>query len=163
LEYDLNTNRFIWQDSPRERLRAWRDFRKGIAKQDKLQALEHCTGWWSSVPIGTRSIDPYTPSTWPTAWELLYYNDFCEHSRGVGMYYTLWYAGITDIEIHLVECSEKNDLMTLIIVDKTWVLNYNWAIVDKLSEIQDSLKIVEKFTGVPVNQVVLPQQEEIKY
>ena len=79
------------------------------------------------------------------------------------MYYTLWYAGITDIEIHLVECSEKNDLMTLIIVDKTWVLNYNWAIVDKLSEIQNSLKIVEKFTGVPVNQVVLSQQEEIKY
>ena len=79
------------------------------------------------------------------------------------MYYTLWYAGITDIEIHLVECSEKNDLMTLIIVDKTHVLNYNWATVDKLSDIQNSLKIVEKFTGVPVNQVVLSHPEEIKY
>ena len=89
------------------RLKAWRLFRKGIANKDVEHALEECIKWWRSVPIGVRSIDPYTPDTWPTAWELLYYNDFCEHSRGVGMYYTLWYAGIKDIEMQLVSCNEN--------------------------------------------------------
>lgn len=163
MEYDLNSNRFIWQDSPKSRLKAWRDFRKNIANEDRLEALKYCAEWWSSVPIGARNIDPYSPDTWPTAWELVYYNNFCEHSRGVGMYYTLWYADIKDVEIHLVNCSEKCDLLTLIVVDKTWVLNYNWATVDEYESIKNKLTLVEKFSGVPVNQVVLKQEHTVKY
>ena len=163
MEHDLKSNSYIWQDSPTLRLKAWREFRKGIAKQDKLKALEYCAKWWSTVPIGVRSIDPYTPSTWPTAWELLYYNDFCEHSRGVGMYYTLWYADFKDVEIQLVECAKQNDLLTLIIVDKTHVLNYNWGTVEEMKDIQHHLKLVERFDGLPVNQAVLKQEETFKY
>ena len=79
------------------------------------------------------------------------------------MYYTLWYADIKDVEIQLVECTNKNDLLTLIVVDKTHVLNYNWSTVEKLTDIENSLKLVERFDGVPVNQAVLKQDETIKY
>lgn len=79
------------------------------------------------------------------------------------MYYTLWYAGFKDVEIQLVECAKQNDLLTLIIVDKTHVLNYNWGTVEKMNDIQSHLKLVERFDGLPVNQAVLKQEETIKY
>ena len=145
------------------RLKAWRLFRKDIANEDVEHALEECIKWWRSVPIGVRSIDPYTPDTWPTAWELLYYNDFCEHSRGLGMYYTLWYAGIKDIEMQLVSCNEKCELITIIIVDNKWVLNYNYNTLDTIKDIYTNLEVIEKFNNVPIIKAVLPKDQIVKY
>lgn len=141
----MEHNRLIWLESPRQRLKEWRTFRTELATMDIPVALSLVAKWWSTVPIGARSIDPYDHTAWPTAWELLYENSFCEHSRGVGIYYTLHYAGVENLEVQLVSDDVYNDLLTIVLVDNTHVLNYTHGTVEHLKDIQSNFRVLEKF------------------
>ena len=79
------------------------------------------------------------------------------------MYYTLWYAGIKDIEMQLVSCNEKCELITIIIVDNKWVLNYNYNTLDTIKDIHTNLEVIEKFNNVPIIKAVLPKDQIVKY
>jgi len=138
-------NRLIWLESPRQRLKEWRNFRADLATMELPVALDLVAKWWSTAPIGPRAIDPYDPNTWPTAWELLYENSFCEHSRGIGIFYTLHYAGVDNIEVQLVSDDVQNDLITIILVDNAWVINYTHSVVEHINDISSNYRVLEKF------------------
>jgi hypothetical protein len=60
------------------------------------QHLEHCddpidvvTQFFESLPKVKIYTDPYDQDTWPTPWELITENEFCDFNRILGICYTL--------------------------------------------------------------------------
>ena len=130
----METNtRLNWQDSPEQRLRTFRSFR--INYENKT--LEHCTestlDFYSQIPIGSMSIDPYDINTWLNIWQMLHSNDFCEFNRALLYAYTLHYLG-HPCEVQVGK-TKNNHHMLCVIDDKVLNVEYNSAIgIDWLAQ-----------------------------
>lgn len=128
----------IWQASPEERLKYWRDFRKELEHLDDLECLQAVVDWWKMAPLSTRSIDPYYSDEWPDPWQLLYEGDFDENSIALGMAYTL-HLMEWPCHIKLVQDINQSFLGLVVIVDDKHVLNYNYGSVDDHSVLTNSV------------------------
>ena len=70
-----------------DRLIEWRSFRESLtSKNDPVQAV---IDFWNSVPEVTRNVDPYDETTWPTPWEMIEENKYCEFTKLLAIAYTL--------------------------------------------------------------------------
>jgi len=71
-------------------------------------------------PWVTLNADPWTTETWPSPWELIDENQYCEFSRLLGICYTLQ---LTDkfsqstFEIHIAIDNERSSTYYLLYVD----------------------------------------------
>lgn len=84
--------RTAFQCGAKDRLKAWRDFRLHIKDHSLDEQIVQAVEWWSQVPLSsTDTIDPYSPTTWPTPWEMLHEGSICEYSAMLGVAYTLYY------------------------------------------------------------------------
>ena len=106
------------------RLSLWQDFRTELdASSDPLQSV---IDLYQNAPTVSINCDPWDSSTWPTPWELLAENEYCEYCIILGMCYTLQ---LTDkfsqasFEIHIVVDKENSDRMYLLHVGNM-VLGY---------------------------------------
>lgn len=136
----------IWATIPNdERLRLWkvlRDESKGLSAEIQAEGIAK---FCSHMPIGSRSIDYYSPEDWPTPWEILYHGSFCTSSISLLIFYTFVLINDTDkIELYLVE--DSDDIYLLPVINDLLVLNYELSKVSKLAEIKDHFKILKIFT-----------------
>lgn len=136
----------FWLLDSMSRLKDFRDFRVGLSEENNLEVkLQMIVDKWKLVPISTRIIDPYSPHTWPTPWELLHENNYDENCVAVIIFHIL---NMIDIEskILLVEHKEKTFLKLIILVDDNYVLNYSYGNVESKSELKNCniLEIWEK-------------------
>ena len=70
-----------------QRLSEWSAFRDTLeASEDPLQDV---INYYNKVPTVSINTDPYTPSTWPSPWELVNENMYCDFCRVLGMCYSL--------------------------------------------------------------------------
>ena len=105
------------------RLRSWYDLRTTVEKTDTLTKCVEIDKWWQQAPLVAHYLHPLDIQQWPSPWELLVDNTFCPIARGLGMVYTLWLSGITDIDF--VEAIDRHDETTsIVIVDSRYILNY---------------------------------------
>ena len=75
--------------------------------------LEDClaavNSWWVRVPINSRYLHWDDSDRWPTPWELLNDNIFCDVARALGMLYTLAIIDRPDIsELSMFQTDEDN-------------------------------------------------------
>ena len=61
---------------------------------------------------------------WPDPWELLSENTYCEVARALGMCYTLYLIGITDIEMVLAKNNIAEDVVLVLVDNAKYILNY---------------------------------------
>jgi hypothetical protein len=128
--------------SSQQRCDLWKDFRNQIASLDKEQQKESVADFFRDVPIGTRSIDFYTPEAWPLPWEILYYEEFCENTISLLIYYTLKLLD-HDVAIWLID--DGSDRFLVAVVDNQDVLNYELGTISKLANLQSNLKVLDTF------------------
>jgi hypothetical protein len=133
----------VWQLAPEQRLKEWRKLRKQIEDMDDDECLDILNEWWSSAPLSSRVIDPYSNEHWPDPWKLLYNGDLDENVIGLGMAYTLELIG-WECELLLVQSVEKGMLRLIIVVDEDKVLNYNHNEI-ATAEVLDDLEIIKKW------------------
>lgn len=70
-----------------DRLQAWIDFRETLeTSQDPLQDT---IDYYNKYPLVSIHTDPWTPETWPTPWELISENEYCQYCILLGICYTL--------------------------------------------------------------------------
>ena len=70
-----------------QRLSEWSTFRDSLeASEDPLQDV---INYYNKIPTVSIQTDPYTPSTWPSPWELINENMYCDFCRVLGMCYPL--------------------------------------------------------------------------
>jgi hypothetical protein len=70
-----------------DRLKVWHDFRAGLSTDNN--PIQSAIDFWSDAPESPRNIDPYDESTWPTPWEMIQENSYCEYTRILAIAYTL--------------------------------------------------------------------------
>tara|TARA_B110000879_G_scaffold59092_1_gene82983 strand:+ start:1086 stop:1406 length:321 start_codon:yes stop_codon:yes gene_type:complete len=70
-----------------DRLILWREFRTSLESvQDPIQ---EAIDFYNQAPYCLIAADPFTPSSWPTAWELLEENNYCAFVKILAICYTL--------------------------------------------------------------------------
>ena len=80
----------MWTLTPQERMRFWLDFRKSISEIPIADAIEKTNHLWSYAPFLRYYLTTDDISKWPTPWELIYENEYCDLARALGIVYTLW-------------------------------------------------------------------------
>ena len=68
-----------------ERLTNWFDLRNDISNLDLETALNKVNSWWFDVPFVNKHLHPQDVQNWPSPWEMLADNLYCDLARGLGM------------------------------------------------------------------------------
>jgi hypothetical protein len=96
--------------------------------------------------------DPYDRSTWPTPWELVSENEYCEFNLILGICYTLQLTDrFKDIKptIHIaVDNVSKTVYYLLLIEDKIYGYDIGWSAV---ADLPKSLKIQKIYNMHPLH------------
>jgi len=141
----------IFQSSYEARLQDWFQLRNSVSSlplQDQCVTIDK---WWQTAPLVTHHLHPHDMDNWPNPWELLSENTYCEVARALGMCYTLYLIGVTDIEMVLAKNNIAEDVVLVLVDNAKYILNYwpNTVISNSLAEFTvvqklDITKITEK-------------------
>ena len=106
------------------RLRSWYELRsqiEGTLIQNKCVEIDE---YWQRAPLVNHHLHILDVSSWPGPWDLLVENTYCTVARALGMCYTLFLTGVTDIE--LVEATDNNgeDVVLVLVDNAKYILNY---------------------------------------
>ena len=101
-----------------DRLIVWRQFRNGLeSAQDPIQ---EAIDYYNQAPYCLIAADPFTPSSWPTAWEIIEENNYCAFVKILAICYTLQLTDVlsqASYEIHITRDREKSATYYLLYVD----------------------------------------------
>lgn len=133
-----------------DRLLYWHEFRKKLETSD--DPLQDVIDAYNQIPLVSIQTDPWDQATWPTPWELLLENEYCEYCKLLGMCYTLQltdsFSG-SNFEIHIGIDEENKSYFYLLIIDDR-VLNYEADRHVHRSEIPKSFKPQTKYQLPPI-------------
>lgn len=143
----------IWNTIPNEeRLRLWKKLRDDITGLSLDKQLAGVSKFCSQMPIGSRSIDYYTPDDWPTPWEILFHGSFCTSSISLLMYYTLTLVDPTQkVELYLVE--DPDGVFLLPVINDHFLLNYELGKVNSVDIIKNDTKILKIYTSSDIKEI----------
>lgn len=135
----------IWNAIPNdERLRLWKKLREDLKELTLEKQLEETAKFCASIPFGSRTLDYYSPTDWPTPWEILFYGSFCTSSISLLMYYTFILTPVDAIvELHLVE--DDDGIYLLPVINNQFVLNYELGKVSMYPEIKNNFKVLKTY------------------
>jgi hypothetical protein len=133
----------FWNNSdPEERIAYWRAFREEIQDLPLEEQLNKVAEFFANLPIGSRSIDYYTPKSWPTPWEILHYRLFCENAASLLMYHTLTLL-LKDSKVEIILIEDDRNRYLVPIIDNKYILN---IIPGQISKIHDvTFKVIDRF------------------
>lgn len=70
-----------------DRLFEWNRLRKNL--EHSVNPIEDTVSYWQTIPCCSRNCDPYDSSTWPSPWEMIEENSYCEFTKLLAIAYTL--------------------------------------------------------------------------
>ena len=108
-----------------ERLQLWKQFRKGLEKVE--DPIQEAIDFYNQAPYCLIAADPFTPSSWPTAWELLEENNYCAFVKILAICYTLQLTDVlsqASYEIHITRDNENSETYYLLFVNDI-VIGFN--------------------------------------
>jgi len=134
---------------PSERLILWKSFRNSLNNSNS--PIEEIAEFFSSVPIGLRSVDYYDSTTWSTPWEILYHGTFCKSSVALMIYYTATLLpGNYNPEVVLI--NDGTDMYLAVIIGQH-LLNYLPAKSILLDDALTDIKIVDRFDSNTIKKI----------
>jgi len=114
---------------PRSRLSAWKELRTQIQAVEFLDDKVQLTlTFWKQAPIENPILDWDNSSRWPTPWELLNNNRFCESTLSLAVAMTLVMSEpslFEDIELLLIT-DRRHHVQKVVARLPECVLNYGW-------------------------------------
>jgi hypothetical protein len=119
------------------RLQSWHDFREQIeSEQDPIQFV---IDNYEQPPTVSMHTDPWTPEQWPSPWELIQENQYCEFCKLLGICYSLQLTdkfSQANFEIHIGIDKEESKTYYLLFVDDIVIgyLDETYVHRSKLSE-----------------------------
>jgi hypothetical protein len=115
--------------SHRVRQDAWRQLRTSIQAAPTAQnKITQTLDFWKQAPLENHLLDWDNCKLWPTPWELLHNNRFCESSLSLAVAYTLVMSDPDYFpSIQLVLITDRKDHVQKIVVQThDHILNYGW-------------------------------------
>lgn len=101
-----------------ERLELWREFRSGLESAE--DPIQDTINFYKQAPDCLIAADPFTPSSWPTPWELLEENNYCSFVKILAICYTLQLTDVlsqASYEIHITRDNKNSATYYLLYVD----------------------------------------------
>lgn len=140
----------MWPDTYSQRLRAWVDLRDRAGTQPLDDSLININDWWMRAPLVNRYLYWDDHRSWPTVWELLVHNHYCELARAVGMLYTLLMLDRKDIvQLELIDTNQGN----LVRVNEgKYILN--WAQGEILNIHSNNITIYRSISGSQLSHLL---------
>jgi hypothetical protein len=130
---------------PEQRLSLWKTFRDEIKNLTTQEQLNRVAEFFARTPIGSRSLDYYTPESWPDPWEILYHRTFCQNSISLLIYYTLVLLPQFELETEIWLVDTKEDRFLIVVADGQYVLNYELGAISTWQELSKNTQVVCKY------------------
>lgn len=97
----------IWSHLFEDRLREWKTLRQTCEDLSLRECLLAVNDWWMKAPLSTQHIAWEDWDQWPSPWDLLSDNTWCELTRAIGIVYTLGLLSRDDIKhVYVIDSSE---------------------------------------------------------
>lgn len=122
--------------NPRERLADWKTLRESLKTLPLDEQLARVAHYWGQAPLDRFAYDADDATSWPTMWEMIAENRWCRNSVAIGMEQTLRLSGIdaSRLKLSYIKDYDLSDMVLVLIVDETYVLNYEHATVNPIPE-----------------------------
>jgi hypothetical protein len=158
---NISQLRNLWLRSPDERLAGWREFRLELQEAydprdvDSLPtALQAIESWWGHAPIVNVAMDPYTPTKWPTVWEILAQGHCCNYSKGLALAYNSYYLDSDlSVTVNRVVDTARTDERLVAIVDEKFVLGFPDQIPTAFCDVVDRMEVHETWTVPDIKSI----------
>lgn len=131
--------------TPEQRIDSWAEFREDIKELGFDDQIKEVAKYFSDVPIGSRVIDYYTPSSWPNPWEILHHGIYCRSTTGILMYDTLKIVN-SDAPIDMCLIDDQGDVYLAPVTHYGVILNLVLGEISNLS-IHSDVKIIDNLKG----------------
>lgn len=82
----------MWKLTASERVAHWKDFRKTLDHLSVENAIQSVADFWQGCPFVPFYLEPDSPEDWPTPWELIAENYYCDLAKALGMLYTIYFS-----------------------------------------------------------------------
>ena len=82
----------MWKLDTSGRIARWRDFRKTLVNLSLDDAVLEVQEFWQGCPFNPYYLDITAPENWPSPWELIAENYYCDLAKALGMLYTICYT-----------------------------------------------------------------------
>jgi hypothetical protein len=140
----------MWPIHYSERLQQWADLRACCDSQELDSVLLTINNWWWRAPMVTRYLHWDDRRTWPTPWELLADNTYCDLARALGIVYTIMMVEHEKIqEVSLI--STDNDNLVQVNHGK-YILN--WAPGEILNIHSADIKVKKSINSSEINHLL---------
>lgn len=135
-----------------EKISLWKNLRNDIKGLQLEEQLKHIAKFFLNTPIGSRTIDYYTPKSWPTPWEILYHSSFCKNSISLLIYYTISLAS-PDIKSEIYLIDDEGDIYLLPVLNNYYVLNYHLGELNTLVDVLKEVKVIQIYSSDHLNKI----------
>lgn len=133
--------------TPMEQIRAWRDLRDELADKSLYQQLKLVSDYWWQAPIVTFCLDSDKPDTWPSPWEIVYYNGYDTTARALMMAETLIlfdekFSNL--VELQYIKDYVDEDLLMILVIDGK-ILNHSYKTITSVDKLQGHYTILGSY------------------
>ena len=101
-----------------DRLASWSDFRETL--ETCKDPIQEAINYYDNAPQVSINTDPWDQSTWPTPWQLVAENQYCNFCKLLGLCYSLQltnrFTG-SKFEIYIGTDTKKSKTVFLLCVD----------------------------------------------
>ena len=128
-----------------QRLFAWNGFRNSLETSET--PIQDVIDIYNKAPKVLIHADPYDKQTWPTPWELVNENSYCEFCLMLGICYTLQ---LTDrfstehFEIHIRQDKERSETRYLLFL-KDLCIGYDEHAPVSVEDLPETLRLEKKY------------------
>ena len=129
-----------------DRFLAWSEFRQNLETSNS--PIQDVIDLYSTAPTVSIHTDPWDNSMWPTPWELVKENQYCEFSTVLGMCYSLQLTerfSQDQFEIHIVIDRKNSSTHYLLYVGKTLIEHPN-GVQDNAKFLPEHFEIKKKYS-----------------
>lgn len=135
----------MFEKNADQRLVLWSEFRKKL--ETSTDPIQEAIDFYSHAPMVSIHTDPWDESTWPTPWELVQENQYCDFCIVLGLCYSLQltdrFSG-TNFEIHIIIDSKNSATKYLLVVGDSMIVHSNGE-AKIVTQIPDYYQIKKKY------------------
>jgi hypothetical protein len=136
----------MWPATFAARLESWNQLRDQVHDLPIKLALENINSWWFRAPWCPYYLHWDDQPTWPTPWQLLNDNVYCDLARGLGIVYTISMLDRPDMTPTDLVLTETGVNLVLVAKEK-YILNW---MPDTVVNTFHAVKICRQYQQQPI-------------
>ena len=140
----------MWPITAEDRLREWYLLRTQAVHLPLEECLHTINDWWANAPQNKRHLNWWEMHDWPSPWDLLAENVYCDLAQALGIVYTLSLSSHSDAsapEIHIYRDEISRLTYHLAIFDQgKYVVNFLDNEIVNIKSLNKTMQLQYQYT-----------------